>query len=78
MKIFLLILVSISLNVQASLVDSNNLTKTPEDDHAKIEEYNQACQIINALLVKKQFQVGCFSNYQYFGQLLNHLQVQAL
>lgn len=42
-------------------------TKTPEDDRAKIEEYNQACQVIDALLVKKQFKVDCFSNYQHYG-----------
>jgi hypothetical protein len=51
----------------ADAIDLNAQTKTPEDDKAKIESYNQACQVIDALLVKKQFKVGCFSNYQYFG-----------
>jgi hypothetical protein len=41
--------------------------KSPEDDRAKIIEYNQSCQLINALIVRNQFKVDCFSNFQHFG-----------
>ncbi len=66
-KLFFLISCLIS---SALLADSQPVfgpTKTPEDDQSKILEYNQACQTINALLVRKQFPVECFSNYQHFG-----------
>ena len=56
----------VSLSVFADNVDPNSPTKTPEDDRAKIEEYNQACQVIDTLLVRKQYKVDCFSNYQHF------------
>lgn len=42
-------------------------TKTPEDDQAKIAEYKQACQFIDALIVRKEFQVECYNNYQHYG-----------
>lgn len=49
-----------------ALADSSQ-TKTPEDDQAKIAEYNQACQIIDQLIVRKTFPVQCNSNYNLFG-----------
>lgn len=52
----------------ASLADvDQSQTKTPEDDKAKIAEYNQECQIIDTLLVRKTFKVTCNSNYNFFG-----------
>lgn len=50
---------------QSEFVDSQ--TKTPEDDQTKIAEYNQACQIIDKLVVRNAFKVECNSNYNYFG-----------
>ncbi len=69
MKIILALLLLLSLFASA-FAESSDLsaqTKTPEDDQEKIAEYNQACQVIDLLLVKKQFKVECNSNYQYFG-----------
>lgn len=67
MKLILGLLFFISISAYADNTDPNAPTKTPEDDQAKIVEYNQACQTIDLLLVRKQFPVGCYSNYQYFG-----------
>lgn len=61
---FLLLFASLSAYADFATVPA---TKTPEDDREKIVQYNQACQVIDALLVKKQFKVECFSNYQHFG-----------
>jgi hypothetical protein len=58
-----LILTLVSMSARADL----GQTKTPEDDQAKIYEYNQACLVIDALVVRKQFKVECYSNYQHFG-----------
>ena len=66
-KFFLLISLLASLAAQATLLDDATATKTPKDDQAKIAEYNQACQVIDALLVRKQFKVECYSNYEHFG-----------
>lgn len=61
------LLLLVSFSVHAEFFDQASQTKTPEDDQQKIAQYNQACQIIDVLLVRKQFQVSCNSNYQYFG-----------
>ncbi|MBC7539101.1 MAG: hypothetical protein H7281_09785, partial [Bacteriovorax sp.] len=66
-KLFLLISLLVSVSAIADSHDVTIVTKTPEDDQTKIEEYNQACQTIDALIVKKQFKVECYSNYQHFG-----------
>lgn len=58
---------SANLFFVASASEVLNDTKSPTVDRAKIEEYNLACQTIDQLLVRKQFKVGCFSNYQHFG-----------
>lgn len=60
---FLLLTFLISLSAQADLEE----TKTPEDDRSKIAEYTLACKVIDALLVRKKFNVGCYSNYQHYG-----------
>ncbi|MGZ3786952.1 MAG: hypothetical protein ACXVLQ_00430 [Bacteriovorax sp.] len=67
MKILVALFLFMSLSASADMQLDEAQTKTPEDDKAKIEEYNQACQVIDALLVRKQFNVECHSNYQYFG-----------
>lgn len=67
MKIISLLFLFISISARAELLEFVAPTKTPEDDKAKIEEYNQACQVIDALLVRKQFKVDCYSNYQHYG-----------
>lgn len=54
-------------SAQAELLGPVLATKTPEDDRAKIIEANQACQVIDLLLVKKEFKVECFGNYQHYG-----------
>lgn len=61
----LFILFSLSAQTQAQVAEL--ITKTPEDDRAKIEQYNQACQIIDQLIVRKAFKVECHSNYNFFG-----------
>ncbi|MDD4976236.1 MAG: hypothetical protein PHY93_17900 [Bacteriovorax sp.] len=66
-RLFLLTSLFASLSAKADLQDIGSATKTAEDDQAKIVEYNQACQTIDALLVRKQFKVECYSNYQHFG-----------
>lgn len=55
------------VSAKAEATDVFPATKTPAEDRLKIEQYNQTCQLIDLLLVKKQFKVGCFSNYQHFG-----------
>jgi hypothetical protein len=64
-KLFLL--TSLLASFSAKAEDVGTATKTAEDDQAKIVEYNQACQTIDALLVRKQFKVECYSNYQHYG-----------
>ncbi|MDO9183556.1 MAG: hypothetical protein Q7U04_14175 [Bacteriovorax sp.] len=66
-KCFLFISILSTSLVFAETENVAGPTKTPEDDQAKIEEYNQACQVISTLLVKKEFNVDCFSNYQHYG-----------
>jgi hypothetical protein len=66
-KIFISISLLISISARDGFSSEGAVTKTPEDDQAKINEYNQACQIIDMLLVRKQFKVECFSNYQHYG-----------
>lgn len=67
MKIFLSLLIILSsLAAHTELLDQSQ-TKTPEEDQAKITEYNQACQIIDQLIVRKAFKVECYSNYNLFG-----------
>jgi len=58
----LLLLLSLSAHAQSMLEP-----KSPEDDQAKINEYNQACQILDQLVVRKSFKVECYSNYNFFG-----------
>lgn len=72
MKLIFFISLFITFSALADIQDMPVVvpTKTPEDDQAKIEQYNQACQIIDVLLVKKQFPVDCFSNYQHYGPTL--------
>jgi len=64
-KIILGMLILFSLSSHAQVAELT--TKTPEDDRAKIEQYNQACQIIDQLIVRKAFKVECYSNYNLFG-----------
>lgn len=66
MKTFLSLIILFSLAAHADLQDQAK-PKSPEDDRAKITEYNQACQIISQLIVRNSFKVGCNSNYNYFG-----------
>lgn len=67
MKLVSLLLLFTSLSAFAETAVTVPATKTPEDDRDKIVQYNQACQVIDALIVKKQFKVECFSNYQHYG-----------
>ncbi len=67
MKILILLFLIVSSIASAQVNDEVNEPKNAADDKTKIEEYNQACQVIDTLLVRKQFKVDCFSNYQHFG-----------
>ena len=52
-----------SWNVKAQ----ENLAKSLEDDESKIAESIERCQTISALVIKKEFKVDCYSNYQHYG-----------
>lgn len=60
-------MISWSSFIQAELLGPALEVKSPEDDKEKIAAANQTCQLIDGLLVKKQFKVDCFSNYQHYG-----------
>lgn len=66
MKVLLHLIFSFLISARAEVAEIAPASKTPEEDRLKIEQYNQTCQLIDLLLVKKQFKVGCYSNYQHF------------
>ncbi|RPJ76463.1 MAG: hypothetical protein EHM20_07410, partial [Alphaproteobacteria bacterium] len=65
--LLLLISLTLSFSATAGIVDPFYITKNPEYDKTKLAEYNRACQLNDILLVRKQFKVECYSNYQHYG-----------
>lgn len=45
--------------------------KSPEDDAAKISEYQDRCIAIKTLIVNKEFALDCYSNYHHYGSTSN-------
>jgi hypothetical protein len=64
MKSFLIIATLVFSSV---LLADATVLKSPENDAVKIAEYRQRCAVINTLLVKNSFKLGCFSNYNHYG-----------
>ncbi len=64
MKVF--ILISTILFTTLSWT-AESLTKSLEDDEAKIAESLERCEAIKNLIVKKTFNIECFSNFQHYG-----------
>lgn len=56
------VLISFSFSLHAEV----GLTKTPASDEAKIEEYQAKCDANRTLIVNKEYQVECFSNYNHY------------
>ncbi|MEA9356905.1 hypothetical protein SHI21_11840 [Bacteriovorax sp. PP10] len=71
MKKFLLIssLLCISV-VKANILDVP-AQKSPEDDAAKISEYQDRCEAIKALIVNKEYALDCYTNYNHYGPTSN-------
>lgn len=67
MKKFLLIsslLVASIVKADISVVPDQ---KSPEDDAAKISEYQDRCEAIKTLIVNKEFALDCYTNYNHYG-----------
>ena len=64
MKNFILITTFI---ISSAVYADGNVIKGPEDDALKINDYQQRCEVINTLLIKDSFKLGCFSNYNHYG-----------
>lgn len=48
--------------------------KSPADDAAKIAEYQDYCEAAKVLVVNKEYDVNCFTNYSQFGATSNSLR----
>jgi hypothetical protein len=63
---FVFLLIANSLAFSDETVGPIAAPKSPEDDQAKLLEYQQRCQYISALVVKNSFRLDCFSNYHHY------------
>lgn len=50
----------------ADVIGPSIKTKTVEDDQLKTNTSIKTCKTIDSLIVKKQFKIECFSNYQHY------------
>lgn len=64
---FLKAFIFIALLFSPLVFAQQELTKSLEDDEAKIAEAIERCETINKLLIKKSFPSGCFSNFHHYG-----------
>ncbi|MBC7430054.1 MAG: hypothetical protein H7336_15675 [Bacteriovorax sp.] len=64
MKEFLLIA---TLFFSWAVKADETLLKGAENDAIKIAQYQERCEVINTLLIKDSFKLGCFTNYNHYG-----------
>lgn len=67
MKKFFLISSLLIASVSSANILDVRAQKSPEDDAAKISEYQDKCEAIKTLVVNKEYAVDCYSNYSLFG-----------
>jgi hypothetical protein len=62
----------------ASIVNADILDvyaqKSPQDDAAKISEYQDRCIAIKTLIVNKEFALDCYTNYNHYGATSNSVR----
>jgi hypothetical protein len=64
-KMLILLFVLLS-NLCVLAGDVTLIPKSIEDDKIKISEYQQRCEVLRTLVIKNQFKLDCFSNYNHY------------
>lgn len=74
MKKFLLISSLLFISVVKADISDVPAQKSPEDDAAKISEYQDRCEAIKALIVNKEYALDCYTNYNHYGSTSNSVR----
>lgn len=56
-----------SFVMNAELSQAQEVAKSAQDDKSKIFSYQARCELINQLIVGKEYKLDCFTNYHHYG-----------
>jgi hypothetical protein len=66
-EILLISALFFSFVIKESFAQTSMIAKSAEDDANKIALYKNRCEIIDSLLVNKEYNLGCYTNYHHYG-----------
>ena len=66
-KFYLISLLLFSSVVNADIAANPTISKSLEDDAAKIAESKARCEVISTLIVNKEYPLDCYTNYNHYG-----------